>query len=35
MIHDWKVLDLEITDSENHNDGTPSGEIISSPTSNP
>ena len=34
MIHNWKALDLEITDFNYHHDPTPSGEIISSETSN-
>ena len=32
MIHDWKALDLEITDFEYHDDQTYIGEIISSQT---
>ena len=34
MMHHWKALDLEITDFSYHHDTTPSGEIISSQTSN-
>ena len=34
MIHLWKALDLEITDFNYHHYPTPSGEIISSQTSN-
>ena len=34
MVHHWKALDLEITDFELHHDGTPSGEITPSQTSN-
>ena len=34
MIHPWKGVDLEITDSEDHHDRTTSGEIIPSQTSN-
>ena len=34
MIHNWKALDLEITNFNYHHDPTPSGEIISSETSN-
>ena len=35
MIHDRKVLDLEITDFENQHDRKPPGETIPSQTSNP
>ena len=35
MIHHWKGLDLEITDFKYHDDPTPSGETITSQTSNP
>ena len=34
MIHHWKALDLEIADFKYHQAPTPSGEIISSRTSN-
>ena len=34
MIHHWKAPDLEITDFIYHHDPTPTGEIISSQTSN-
>ena len=34
MIHHCKALDLEITDFKYHHASTPSGEIISSQTSN-
>ena len=32
MIHQWKGLDLEITDFEYHQDPTPSAETIPSQT---
>ena len=32
MIHHWKGLDLEITDSQNHHDPILSGEFIKSKT---
>ena len=35
MIHHWKGLELEITDSEYHHDPTPSAETIPSQISNP
>ena len=35
MIHQWKRLDLEITDFEYHHDLTFSAETIPSQTSNP
>ena len=34
MIHHWKALDFEITDSEYHHDLTTSFEHIPSQTSN-
>ena len=33
-MHHWKALDLDITDFIYYHDPTPSGEIISSQTSN-
>ena len=35
MIHQWKGLDLEITEFQYHHDPTPSAENIPSQTSNP
>ena len=35
MIHQWKDLDLEITDFTYHYQLTPSSETIASETSNP
>ena len=32
MIHNWKGLDLEITDFENHYDPTCTGEFMPSQT---
>ena len=32
MIHQWKVLDLEITDFNHHLHPTPSGETVPSQT---
>ena len=34
MIHHWKALDLEITDSEYRHDPTYTGEVMPSRTSN-
>ena len=34
LIHHWKALDFEITDFNYHHAPLPSGEIISSQTSN-